>query len=102
MAKVLKRSVPHFQQADGLCLPACAQMVLAYLDIPCSQANLARRLRTRPNIGTPHSHIIRLKSSETDVHYAANGTAATLRSYIERELPVIIFVQTSELSHLIK
>jgi len=100
VANVLKKSVPHFpQQADGFCLPACAQMVLAYLDAPCSQADLARRLGTRSHIGTPHSHIIRLRSSETSVRYEANGTAATLYSYIERELPVIMFVQTSELPH---
>ncbi len=70
MANVLKISVPHFpQQADGLCLPACTWMVLAYLDIPCTQADLAHRLGTRPHIGAPHSHIIRLRSPETSVRY---------------------------------
>ncbi len=65
MANVL--SVPHFrQESDGYCLPACAQMVLSYLGVVRSQADLARQLGARPNIGTPHSHLTRLTSPELE------------------------------------
>lgn len=92
-------SVPHFpQQADGGCLPACVQMVLAYLGIASSQADLARQLGTRSHIGTPHSRIVQLRSARLDVTWATGGAAA-LRRFIERGLPVIAFVQAAELPH---
>jgi len=51
MANVL--NVPHFPQTtEGGCLPACAQMVLAYLGEEHSQAELVRKLGTRSHIGT--------------------------------------------------
>ncbi len=60
MANIL--NVPHRQQeSDGLCLPACVQMVLAYLGEIHSQSALARKMGTRPNIGTPHRYITRLR-----------------------------------------
>lgn len=97
MANVL--NVPHFPQAaDGQCLPACVQMVLAYHGITRSQAELARRLGVRPNVGTPHSRIIEVTSFNVDVTYAAGGDF-TLREYLERELPAIVFVQAAELPH---
>ncbi len=98
MANILK--VPHRQQeSDGLCLPACVQMVLAYLGEIHSQSALARKMGTRPNIGTPHRYITRLRSDEIDVLYAAEGTKEVLRDNVARDLPVIVFVQTAELPH---
>ena len=33
-------NVPHHpQESDGYCLPACVQMVLDYLGLPCAQDN---------------------------------------------------------------
>lgn len=98
MANVL--NVPHFPQTtDGLCLPACAQMVLTYLGVACSQSDLARQLGTRPNIGTPHSRIMGLRSLGVQVTYAAGGDLNTLRNHLEHNLPVIVFVQAAELPH---
>ncbi len=38
-------SVPHFRQSvDGYCLPACARMVLAYLGINRSEAEISQVL----------------------------------------------------------
>jgi len=97
MANVL--SVPHFpQETDGYCLPACAQMVLKYLGVVRSQAELALQLGTRANIGTPHSHLTRLKSPTIDVLYAA-GDWDDLQQHLEQERPVIVFVQAGELPH---
>lgn len=78
MANVL--SVLHFSQAtDGYCLPACAQMVLNYLGVVRSQAELALQLGTRANIGAPHSHLTRLKSLTIDVLYAAGDSITLLQ-----------------------
>ena len=97
MANVL--SVPHFSQAtDGYCLPACAQMVLNYLGVVRSQAELALQLGTRANIGTPHSHLSRLQSPTIDVLYST-GDLDDLRQHVERGQPVIVFVQAGELSN---
>ena len=98
MANIL--NVPHRQQeSDGLCLPACVQMVLAYLGETHSQSALARKMGTRTNIGTPHRYITRLRSDEIDVRYAAEGTKEVLQENVTRNLPVIVFVQTSEFPH---
>jgi ABC-type bacteriocin/lantibiotic exporter with double-glycine peptidase domain len=98
VASVLK--VPHFrQETDGLCPPACVQMVLAYWGLSHSQSELVQWLGTRPHIGTPHRHINRLRSAEIDVFYAADGSTETLHVYLERGLPVIVFVQVAELPH---
>lgn len=93
-------SLPHFSQSnDGYCLPACAQMVLTYLGVACSQTDLVRQLGTYPRVGTPQANIERLRSFGLDVIYAAHGDAGTLLECIERRLPAIVFVQTSELPH---
>jgi len=92
-------SVPHFsQETDGYCLPACAQMVLNYLGVVRSQAEIALQLGTRANIGTPHSHLTRLKSPTIDVLYAA-GDWDDLQQNLGQERPVIVFVQAGELPH---
>ncbi len=45
--------VPHYQQSkEGYCLPACARMVLAYLAIERTEAEISQLLGTR-GIGTP-------------------------------------------------
>ena len=98
MAHVL--NVPHFQQAvDGFCLPACAQMVLAYLGIEHSQKDLASRLGTRPIAGTPYSRVTRLVDLGLDVTYKTNADLKALAGHIERGAPVIVPVQTVELPY---
>jgi len=38
-------NVPHIKQhVDGFCLPACAQMVLAFYDVQTNQVQLARQM----------------------------------------------------------
>ncbi|RMF26161.1 MAG: hypothetical protein D6759_20150 [Chloroflexi bacterium] len=45
--------IPHFQQStDGYCLPACVRMVLAYLQIERSEAEISHLLGTQ-TFGTP-------------------------------------------------
>lgn len=54
-------SVPHFEQSrDGYCLPACVQMVLAYLGKEKSEAELISLLRTA-SFGTPISAVSHLR-----------------------------------------
>lgn len=52
---------PHYSQSrDGMCLPACVRMVLAYRGRDYSEAVLAVLLKTR-NFGTPISNAMRLE-----------------------------------------
>ena len=52
-------SLPHFQQSDpGYCLPVCVRMVLAYLGLERSEAEVNRMLGAR-EFGTP-SFAVRL------------------------------------------
>lgn len=49
--------VPHHKQSrEGLCLPACARMILAYLGQEMDEARLAQTLKTRP-FGAPADNI---------------------------------------------
>lgn len=97
MANILP--VPHYQQkADGYCLPASAQMVLAYLGLSYSQEELGRRLGLRPQLGVPTFNIVKLSSAKLAVTYEA-GTLADIDNWLAQKIPVIVFVQAGELPH---
>ncbi len=73
-------------------------MVLAYLDSPLTQEELARRLGIRPHIGAPASRVLRLRSPALDVVYT-EGDLHTLTAWLEAETPVIVFVQVDQLPY---
>ena len=92
-------SVPHYpQQADGYCLPACVQMVLAFWGINRNQPRLARQLQTIPGAGTPGSRLLRLASRSLDVHYG-EGDLDDLHSALEQGVPPIALVNTKHFPH---
>ncbi len=91
--------VPFYkQQAVGYCMPACAQMVLAYQDISYSQDELAKVLNLKPGLGTPTRNIQRLASPEIKAVYE-EGTLEQVQTWLGMGIPVIAFVQAGELSH---
>jgi ABC-type bacteriocin/lantibiotic exporter with double-glycine peptidase domain len=92
-------NVPYYpQMEDGYCLPACIQMVLAYLDLPSPQHRLARDLDVRPPLGAPASNVICLHSDVLDVTLAS-GSLDDLRAHLENGDPPIVFVQAGEFPH---
>ena len=92
-------SLPHKpQKGDGYCLPACIQMVLAYLGISRSQEAIGKALGLNPPFGTRHSNIKKLASSTIKIIYEA-GTLEDIRSWLNQGAPIIVFVQAGELSH---
>ena len=61
--------VPYLQQVDpGGCLPACAAMVLAYLEQPALQEDISRQIGAL-SWGTPASNIRRLTGWGFQVRY---------------------------------
>jgi ABC-type bacteriocin/lantibiotic exporter with double-glycine peptidase domain len=91
--------VPHYPQVDdGYCLPACVQMVMAYLGLPSTQDRLARELDVRPPLGAPASNVIRLRSDVLDVTFTS-GSLNDLRSHLTQGDPPIVFVQAGEFPH---
>ncbi|MBX3049893.1 MAG: C39 family peptidase [Caldilineaceae bacterium] len=86
----------YLQQGDGNCLPACAQMVLAYYGIGRSQRQLSTLLSVRPNLGTPASTIQRIQSRTISVEYSS-ATLTKLTEATQNGLPVIAFIQAAEL-----
>lgn len=97
MSKILR--VPYIRQlADGYCLPACAQMVLAYLGIKRDQVQLAKQLKMIPKAGTPGFRIRLLASKKLEVIYRS-GEIADLRVALNKGMPPIIMVVTSELPY---
>jgi ABC-type bacteriocin/lantibiotic exporter with double-glycine peptidase domain len=91
--------VPHRRQiADGYCLPACVQMVFAYLGIELSQEKIARKLKTVPRAGTPGFHLQRLASSALEVIYRS-GDVNDLRLALNQGLPPIVLVATGQLPY---
>ncbi len=93
-------NLPYSQQVeDGYCLPACAQMALAYLGDFRSQHELARKLGVQPYVGAPASNLIRLRTPKIDVFFGAEAETDSVRQWLERRLPVIALVQTNQLSY---
>ena len=93
-------SILHQKQIeDGFCLPASAQMALAYLGFARSQAELARILQVRPGFGAPASNILNLRSRRIEATYHTNGVWDDLHAWLQRQVPVIVCVQAGELPH---
>lgn len=86
--------VPYAAQiSDGACLPACAQMVLAYYGRQVSQAQLIRLLGTT-DAGTPFSRLRLLSELGVTISIRADGTLAELQT----RLPAIVGLHTRWLS----
>ena len=97
MDNILK--IPYYpQKADGYCLPACVQMVLAYLNISRSQDALGRKLGIRLPLGVPTSHITKLASSTLAITYET-GTVEKISQWLNQATPVIVFIQAGELPY---
>lgn len=95
MSRIL--SIPHkVQLADGYCLPACAQMVLAYWGEERDQKKLARQLQTIDGAGTPGSRLTRLAERRIEVIYRS-GELTDLQQAITQAIPPIALVRTADL-----
>ena len=91
--------IPHYPQADdGYCLPACVQMVLAYLGLSSTQSRLARKLDVRPPMGAPASNVTRLRSNTLDARFTS-GDLDDLQVCLNQGNPPIVFVQAGEFPH---
>ena len=90
--------VPYLPQHEpGGCLVACAAMVLAYLQQPAVQEDIARQIGARPT-GVPAFNIRRLAAWGLDVQYG-QGSLSELTAALVRGNAPIIFLRTSELSY---
>ena len=93
-------SILHSQQIeDGYCLPACAQMALAYLGIFRSQQEIGRILKIRRGFGTPAPNIGNLHSQQVEVRYHIAGTLDEISQCLQNKIPIIAFIQAGELPH---
>lgn len=91
-------ALPHFQQsADGQCLPACGRMVLTYLGMSLSEAEVGRTIGAKP-FGTPTFAIQRLSKLGLQVNYKEWSTSALLAVLGEKR-PLIAFVRTGFLDY---
>ena len=90
--------LPHFQQsAPGYCLPACARMVLAWLGLELSEAEIGQHLGTQ-EYGTPGSALQRLSALHLSVTYR-EWSVAQLLDALRAGQPVIVLVRTAFLDH---
>ena len=90
--------VPHFEQSrDGTCLPACVQMILAYLGDERTEADLATLLGTK-EYGTPIRQAERLWQDGYDVQ-CCQLARTDLETYLNDGLPVIVRVWTAMLDY---
>ena len=91
--------IHHCRQiADGYCLPACTQMVLAALGIDYTQESLGKLLGTDPEAGTPGSRIRLLESASLKVDYR-EADWQFLTTNLARRVPVITLIDTADLSY---
>ena len=90
--------VPHYKQsAEGLCLPACARMVLAYLGLHLSEDQVVKLLRSYP-FGTPAPNMRYLESLGVSVTFG-QASLARLRDWLQARIPCIVFVQAGDLPY---
>jgi ABC-type bacteriocin/lantibiotic exporter with double-glycine peptidase domain len=91
--------VPHRKQLDiGYCLPACLEMVLAYLGIERNQADLASQLDLIPGVGVPSSRVQRLVSHRLAVTHT-EGEPSHLLAALGQGHPIILNVMTRQLPY---
>jgi len=74
-------------------------MALSHLGFSRTQQELARLLKMRPGFGTPISNITNLRTRQIDVIYQLNGSLPTIQQWLERNIPVITYVEAGELPH---
>ncbi|HEY86212.1 MAG TPA: C39 family peptidase [Chloroflexi bacterium] len=85
--------IPHYKQlGDYNCLPACARMVLQYLNRDINEADLAVQLGATA-MGTSGSRLLRLQSRTLDVFFGP-FTLPLLYDTLDAGVPVIILVST--------
>lgn len=96
---MLLPSFPHKKQRhESDCLVACVEMVLAYLLVPTTYDQIAKRLRTQW-FGTPFGNIIYMESLGLRITLAYQGTIETFEQAIDIGLPVIVNVKTIDWDH---
>ena len=97
MQKILL-DVSHLKQsAESDCLPICAMMVLASLEVNTSYTRLTKLLGTRL-FGTPSDNIQRL--SQLGVNVTLTKLLPTeIYHYLREGSPVIAFVSTADFPH---
>lgn len=101
----MRLSVPIRRQlADGYCLPACVEMVLAGRGIQQDQVALARALGTLPDVGTPFMAVTNLKERirelrPLDITFHQTGEPDDLMRELEGGVPPILRVITSQLPY---
>ena len=90
--------VPHFSQsAEGYCLSACARMVLSYLGLEQTEAQISQVLGTK-EYGAPSFAIQRLTGPELQVIYREWSVSELLATLAARQ-PLIVFVRTGFLDY---
>lgn len=80
------------QLAEGYCLPACAEMVLAFYGIRITQEQLARLFETQPPMGTPFPRIMRLEKRGVSVEIGKYGDWDQLSTVLTSGKPCIVAV----------
>jgi len=81
------------QRRESDCLVACAEMVLAYLQVPASYAQLSNLLRARP-FGTPFGNVRYLETLGLSVILDHGGDFHVFEQHIDVGLPVLVNVRT--------
>ena len=90
--------LPHTRQStEGYCLPACVCMILAYLGLEQSEAEVARILGVQ-DYGAPSFSVRRLATLGLRVIYR-EWSIAQLLAALGAGQPVILFVRTGFLDH---
>jgi ABC-type bacteriocin/lantibiotic exporter with double-glycine peptidase domain len=74
-------------------------MVTAYLQQPLLPDDIARWLGTDDLVGTPSSRVTRLSRRSFNVTYENLATQATLETWLNHQIPPILFILTGELSY---
>lgn len=92
-------NVPLLSQVDrAYCLPACVEMVSAFLGRPVKRAWLHRVLEST-DIGTPGFKVLNLRRHGYDVTYAAATDERVLTQSLASGVPPIALLHTTHLPY---
>jgi ABC-type bacteriocin/lantibiotic exporter with double-glycine peptidase domain len=92
-------NVPLLPQSDRAdCLPACIEMVLAFLGQPVERAWL-RQVMESSDLGTPGFKVLNLRHHGYEVTYAAATDERVLIQALADGIPPIVLLHTTSLPH---
>ena len=96
----MKLSVPSYTQLEPYsCLPACIKVVLQFYDTDISEKEIQTACSTTPAGTLPHQALVGIQKLGWEATLISSGSVSFLLKCLSDGLPVIVFLEVSELPY---